>query len=80
MVTQNRDRDDQTPADGPDLGNQILFGMRIPIQKWTVGTTPITSLEFNPVGDRLAITSRNGYCLIIRLVLVRLALSPWAPD
>jgi len=37
-----------------------------PEQKWTVGTTPITSLEFNPVGDRLAITSRNGYCLIIR--------------
>ena len=76
----NRNRDIQTSRYHLRSVNRTFFGPRLalrssqcnPDQKWTVGTTPITSLEFNPAGDRLAITSRNGYCLILRLVSL-----PW---
>ena len=73
MVIPNRNRDTRTALSGPGtFVRKPAFSRPSqcnPGQKWTVGTTPITSLEFNPAGDRLAITSRNGYCLILSLVL-----------
>ena len=40
-----------------------------PEQKWAFGSAPITALEFSGSGDRLAIASKNGYCLILKIHL-----------
>ena len=39
-----------------------------PEQKWSIGSAPITAMEFAPCGEKLSIASRNGYCLIFKVM------------